>query len=120
MALANRGAVARALDREKAVSLRLFHRPVLALRVRTSRVTQTTAAMCGCHSVSATTLAALNTVTVRVSWRERGRSMSVTVSTRGPEAHRGSIFCPQVGWVSFSLKTICTFAFAAASKGFFQ
>src|SRR4051794_41455903 len=120
MALANWGAVARALDKEKAVSLRLFHRPVLALRVRTSRVTQTTAAMCGCHSVSATTLAALNTVTVRVSWRERAWAMAVTVSTRVPEAHRGSIFCPKGGWLSFSFTTICTLAFAGASKGFLQ
>src|SRR4051812_50020552 len=119
MALANRGAVARALDREKAVSLRLFHRPVLALRVRTSRVTQTTAAMCGCHSVSATTLTALHTVTVRVSWRERAWSVFVTGSTGGAEAHRVSIFCLQVGRLFFCLAATCTLGWPAGSKGFF-
>src|SRR3982751_6760419 len=44
--------------------------------------------------------------------------MVVTVSTGVPEAHRLSIFCRKVGWLSFSGTTTCALACAATSNVF--
>ena len=70
----------------KAVSLAARQSPVAVERVRTSRLTRTTARTCPAHSVSARLLPGENTSTRRASSRERRFLSAVRALSSGAAA----------------------------------
>src|SRR4051812_27444289 len=92
MAEAARTAGVAGVAREGAVSVERCQRPVLALRVRTSRSTRITAPTREDHSVSVKALAASKTMTLRSSCRLRPR-LRLQVVESGEVLAQRSLAC---------------------------
>ena len=92
MAAAARAAEIAVVARYKAVSVERCQRPVLALRVRTSRSTRITVPTRDDHSVSVKAVAASKTVTLRSSCRLRPR-LQLAVAESGEVLAQRSLAC---------------------------